>query len=116
MIKNSLGTRTFYLENPLTAGHPVKGTSVTIAMDNTGACLVGDSPITWDEAAKKPSVPTEFGHYEYRRYSEQEATDIINGKVTKLIADGYVFEAYLNMRTLMQTGQQVYEVHEHNAG
>lgn len=116
MIKGSVVTRSFYLENPFTAGRPLMGTSVSIAMENDGGCLVGDSPIKWDEAAKKPTLPTEFSHNEYRSHTEQAAVDIINGKVETLIAGGYVFEVILNVRHLMQTNQYVYDVYEHKPG
>ena len=90
------------------------GSQVTmVALQTGGPYLVGDSPVTWDEAAKKNVNQTTFDHYERREYSEQEATDIIEGKVNKLITDGYIFEVYPDMKHFVRTGQLVHQVHEH---
>jgi hypothetical protein len=114
MMKYQVSSRTFYSENPLTAGHPVKGTQVSIlSIERDGACLVGDSPIEWDEAAKKNIAPAVFEHYEKRNCSEQEAVEIVKGKVAKLISDGYIFEVSPDMEHFVQTGQLVYEVYKH---
>jgi|SRR5665213_1540679 len=115
MLKNEIGSRTFYRENPLTAGHPVMGTQITIiALERGGPCLVGDSPVKWDEANKKNinSFPA-CDHNEKRRFSEEEATEIFDGKVSKLIADGYVFETTFDARHFMQTGEIVIGVYQH---
>jgi hypothetical protein len=117
MLKHEVSTRTLYLENPLTAGHPVKGTQVTIlAVETDGPCLVGDSPVEWDEAAKKNISPAGFAHYEHHSYSEEEAVEVAKGKIAKLIADGYVFEPYPDMDLFIRTGQWVVKVRQHPRG
>ena len=115
MLKYEIESRAFYRENPKTAGHPVMGTQITIiALDDGGPCLIGDSPLKWDEATKKNLDPFPgFDHNEKRRYSRKEATQIFEGKVSKVIADGYVFEAVPDMRRFMKTGEWVIEVHQH---
>jgi len=115
MLKYQVATRTFYREDPLKASHPVKGTSVSmLAVDNNGPYLIGDSHVEWDEAKKKDVNPlTTFAHYENHRYSEGEATAVFEGKCNKLIADGYAFEAYPDMRHFMQTGEMRHEVVKH---
>ena len=115
MLKYKIGSRTFYRENPLTAGHPVMGTQITIiALERGGPCLVGDSPVKWDEANKKDINPFPgFDHNEKRRFSEEEATKIFEGKVSKLIADGYVFESTFDVPHFVQTGEIVTVVHQH---
>jgi hypothetical protein len=91
------------------------GTQVTItALERGGPCLVGDSPVKWDEAIKKNINPFPgFDHYEKRTYSEEEATQIFEGKVAKLIADGYVFEVTWDTRHFVRTGEIVFVVIEH---
>ncbi|MGB9469648.1 MAG: hypothetical protein WBQ59_09870 [Candidatus Acidiferrum sp.] len=115
MLKYEVSSRTFYREDPLTAGHPVTGTQITIlALERDGLCLVGDSPVTWDEANKKNIAPPPgFDHYEKRRYSEQEADKIVEGKVSKVISDGYAFEVVMDWRHFVQTGEVVFKVHQH---
>jgi hypothetical protein len=116
MLKYEIVSRTFYRENPLTAGHPVMGTQITItALENDGPCLVGDSPVEWNEANKKNvAAYPGFDHYENRRYTKEEATNIFDGKASKLIADGYVFEVFLDMTHFMRTGELVAQVHQHS--
>ena len=76
--------------------------------------MVGDSPVKWDEANKKDINPFPgFDHNEKRRFSEEEATKIFEGKVSKLIADGYVFESTFDVPHFVQTGEIVTVVHEH---
>ena len=53
MMKYEVASRTFYCQDPLTAGHPVKGTQISmVALERTGRYLIGDSPKEWDEAYK----------------------------------------------------------------
>lgn len=114
MFKGQITSRTFYRENPMTAVRPVMGTQITIlAFGNGGPCLIGDSQVKWDETIKKTIDRPPFNHNEMREYSEQEATQIFGGKVSKLIADGYVFEAVPDMHHFITTGQWVIEVHQH---
>jgi hypothetical protein len=117
MLKYQVETRTFYLENPLTAGHPVNGTSVSmLAVENDGPYLIGDSPVKWDEANQKNVNAIDvFTHYENRSYSEDEATTVFEGKIAKLIADGFVFEVHRDMHAFMTTGQWAFEVIDHSA-
>lgn len=119
MLKHEVATQTLYRENPLTAGHPVNGTQVTIlALETDGDCLIGDSPVKWDEAARQDQYKYEkgFTHYEHHRYSQEEALEILRGKVANLIADGYVFEVVPDMERFIQTGEWVVEVHQHRKG
>jgi hypothetical protein len=94
------------------------GTQITMtALEHGGPCLVGDSPVIWDEANKKNINPFPgFDHNEMRRYSEEEATKIFEGKVSKVIADGYVFEATFDVQHFVQTGKIRTEVHQHKQG
>jgi len=117
MFKYEIESRTFYRENPLTAGHPVTGTQITItALEHGGPCLVGDSSVVWDEANKKNINPYPgFDHNEKRRYSEEEAAKIVEGKISKVIADGYVFEVSPDMRRFIDTGELVAVVHQHRS-
>ena len=117
MMKYEVASRIFYRENPLTAGHPVKGTQISmVALDRAGPCLIGDSPVEWDEANHKNINPfNTFAHYENHSYSGTEATEVFDGKVEKLIADGYVFEVTPNMNHFITTGQWIHEVHKHSA-
>jgi hypothetical protein len=115
MLKQEVATRTLYNENPLTAGHPVKGTQVTIlGVENGGPYLVGHSHVEWDETAKKNIAYTGYDHYEKRPYSMEEATKIVEGKIKKLIADGYVFEVTRDIHHFIETGQWLHEVHNHS--
>jgi hypothetical protein len=116
MMKYGVASRTFYRENPTTAGHPVMGTHITIiSLGDGGPCLIGDSPVKSDEATKKNGDPFPgFEHNEYQSVSEEKATQIFDGKVSKLIADGYVFETVPDMRRFMSTREWVIEVHQHS--
>jgi hypothetical protein len=115
MMKYEISSRTFYRENPLTAGHPVKGTQITmLALERNGPYLIGDSPIEWDEANKKNIAFKSFEHYENRRYSEEEATKTLDGKAAKLISDGYIYEVYPDMHQFASTGKIVHVVHQHS--
>ena len=118
MLKYHIESRAFYRENPKTAGHPVMGTQITIiALEDGGPYLIGDSPVRWDEATKKNVEPFPgFEHNERRGYSEEEAGDIVEGKVSRVIAAGYVFEATPDMPHFMKTGEWVIEVHLHTTG
>ena len=99
----------------MTAGHTVMGTQVTIlAVDDNGGCLVGDSPITWDETAKKNTYEAVFAHYEHRVYTYEQAVEVVKGKIAKLLADGYVYEPLPDMELFIQTGQWVIEVVKHS--
>jgi hypothetical protein len=117
MMKFEVASRIFYQENPLTAGHSVKGTQISmVALERGGPCLIGDSHVEWDEANHNNVHPfNTFAHYENRKYSEVEATEVFDGKVEKLIADGYVFEVYPDMNHFVTTGRWIYEVREHSA-
>ncbi len=116
MMKYEVASRTFYCQDPLTAGHPVKGTQISmVALERNGPYLIGDSPIEWDEANKKNIAFKAFAHYENRKYSEEEATKILDGKAAKLIADGYVYEVSPDMGRFAATGEIVHLVRKHSA-
>lgn len=117
MLKYHVASRVFYRENPNTAGHPVMGTQINmLAVEDDGPYLIGDSPVRWDEANKQNvQFPLGFEHYEKRRFSEKEATQIIEGKISKLIVDGFVFESVPNIRHFIDTGEWIIDVIQHPA-
>ena len=109
----SITTRSFYPEDPTKAGHPVIGTQVTILAADDNRCLVGDSPIEWDEAAKKKINEEVFAHYEHHVYTHEQAVEIVNGKIATLLAAGYVYEPVLDIEHLIWSGEQVINVVKH---
>jgi len=114
MLKYQVATRTFYSEDPMTAGRPVNGTSISmLAVENGGPYLIGDTPVVWDPVTESLINTISFAHYENRRYTEDEATATFEGKCDKLIADGYVFEAYMDMAHFMRTGEILHKVERH---
>ncbi len=84
----SITTRSFYPEDPTKAGHAVTGTQVTIHATDDGRCVIGDSIVKWDEAAGKNTYEAAFVHYEHRAYTQEQAVEVFEGKIAKLLADG----------------------------
>lgn len=89
----------------------MKGTQVTLhAVETNGPYLLGESLVEWDEATKKQIQVSTFAHYENRQLPQDEAFKAFDGKIEKPLGDGYVFEAYPDMRHFMRTGEIVVKV------
>lgn len=97
----------------MTAGHPVMGTQVTINAVDDDRYLVGDSPVKWDEAATKNQYEAVFTHYEHRVYTQEQAEEVVDGKIAKLLADGYIYEPVLDVEHFIWKGEQVINVVKH---
>jgi hypothetical protein len=109
----SITTRSFYPEDPTKAGHAVMGTQVTIHAVDDNRCLIGDSIVKWDEAAGKNTYEKVFAHYEHHVYTHEQAVEVFEGKIAKLLDDGYVYEPVLDIEHFIWKGEQVITVVKH---